>query len=85
MNILLDTHITIWVATGDNRLTEEARQILTASDNRIYYSALSVIEVDWKTKSKKNNLEFGTDEYIKMCHNSGYIPAPLRESYIAAS
>ena len=85
MNILLDTHITIWISTGDKRLSKSAQNILLAPENRIYYSTASVIEVDWKTKSKKNNLEFSTDDYIEMCHDSRFIPAPLKEQYIVES
>ena len=83
MNILLDTHITIWVATDDDRLSPEAKKIILAPENRIYYSTASVIEVDWKTRSKNNNLGFNTDEYIEMCHDARYIPIALKEEYIA--
>lgn len=85
MNILLDTHIAIWAITDDKRLTKKARDLFLDPGNNLYYSAASVFEVDIKTKSRKNNIEFSTDDFIEMCHISGYIPAPLKETHIAAA
>ena len=45
-------------------------------------SAASVLEVDIKTKGKHNNLTFTVDEYVKMCHDTGFYPMPLREKHI---
>ncbi len=85
MNILLDTHIAIWAITDDKRLTKKARDLLLDPGNNLYYSSASVFEVDIKTKSRKNNLEFTTDDFVEMCHEAGYIPSPLRETYLTAA
>ena len=58
MNILLDTHLAIWAINDDAMLTEKARVILLDADNDLFYSAATVIEIDWKIRSKKNNLDF---------------------------
>ena len=37
MNILLDTHIAIWALLDSPKLTPKARQLITDSDNTLYY------------------------------------------------
>ena len=85
MNILLDTHIAIWAITDDKRLTKKARDLLLDPANNLYYSAASVFEVDMKTKSRKNNLEFTTDDFVEMCHEAGYTHSPLKETHLTAA
>ena len=85
MNILLDTHIAIWAITDDKRLTKKARDLILNPGNNLYYSAASVFEVDIKTKSRKNNLGFTTDEFVEMCHEAGYIHSPLKETHLMAA
>ena len=84
MNILLDTHIAVWAITDDARLTERAREIILDSDNNIYISAVSTLEVNNKRKSKKNNLEFTTEEFVECCDDAGYIQLPLQSKHLIA-
>ena len=85
MNILMDTHVIVWALTDDKRLTQKAREILCSSDNTLYYSAVSVAEIDMKSKSKSNNLSFSVDVFMDLCHEAGYVPLPLKEDYIRKS
>lgn len=85
MNILMDTHIVIWALTNDRRLSGKARDLILDPGNNLYYSAASVFEVDMKTKSRHNNLEFTTDDFVEMCHAAGFINAPLEENHITAA
>ena len=82
MNILLDTHIAIWAINDDRRLTKEARDILSNPLNKLYYSAVSVVEVDLKIKGRKNNIDFTTEEFVEKCEESGFIPYPLKGTHI---
>lgn len=84
MNILLDTHIAVWAITDDSRLSKKARDILLDSGNNIYYSVISTMEISLKRKSKSNNLEFTTEDFISCCENAGYIQLPLRSEHILA-
>ena len=76
MKILLDTHIAVWAITDDDRLSEKARKLLLDPQNRIYLSAVSVLEVNNKRKSKSNNLEFTTAQFVEYCRIAGYIELP---------
>ena len=77
MNILLDTHIAVWAIVDDARLSIKARDLLLDPDNTIYFSSVSTLEVNNKTKSKKNNLEFSTQDFVKYCEMAGFIELPL--------
>ncbi|MBQ3280002.1 MAG: type II toxin-antitoxin system VapC family toxin [Clostridia bacterium] len=84
MNILLDTHIAVWAITDDPRLTGPAREMLLDPDNNIFISAVSTLEINNKRKSKKNNLEFTTEDFINCCMEAGYIELPLLSRHLAA-
>ena len=84
MNILLDTHIAIWALTDDHRLTKKARDLLMDASNNIYISSVSTLEVNNKRKSKSNNLEFTTEQFVDCCEEAGYIELPLLSRHFFA-
>lgn len=45
MNLLLDTHIAIWVLFDDPRLCDPARSLIADARNKVYVSAASVWEI----------------------------------------
>lgn len=51
MNILLDTHFIIWLASDPTRLTEHERDVLSKDSNRIIASAVSIWEIRLKWAS----------------------------------
>ena len=48
MKILLDTHILLWVLSNDAKLSEKARKLVENEENEIYYSIVSLWEVELK-------------------------------------
>ena len=84
MNILLDTHIAVWAITDDPRLSQKARDLLLDTGNNIYYSSISTMEIALKRRSRSNNLEFTTDDFVSYCENAGYIQLPFRSEHILA-
>ena len=85
MNILLDTHIAIWAITDDKRLGKRARDLMLDPGNNLYYSAVSVLEVDMKSKSRKANLGFSSADFVNYCRLAGYIHSPLKEEHITSA
>ena len=45
MRVLLDTHIAVWVILDSPRLTERARDLISASGTDVYVSAVSLWEI----------------------------------------
>jgi PIN domain nuclease of toxin-antitoxin system len=45
MNLLLDTHLLLWAAATPERLSDEASSLIQDSENRLYFSAVSIWEI----------------------------------------
>lgn len=55
MSILLDTHVFLWAAEENSRLSPRVRAILTTPERSIFFSAISSLEI--AVKWSKGNLE----------------------------
>jgi PIN domain nuclease of toxin-antitoxin system len=81
VKILLDTHIWVWIFSGDPRLSKRAqRQILDAEER--YFSAASVWELAIKANQRQlvGNLELLLSESDKL----GLLPLPVTASHALA-
>src|SRR5471030_1071282 len=45
MKLLLDTHVLVWAATGDAKLSGKAAQLIDDEANSLYFSAASIWEL----------------------------------------
>ncbi len=45
MRLLLDTHLLIWWATDDPKMSEECRGLLADERNEVFFSSISIWEV----------------------------------------
>lgn len=48
MKLLLDTHILLWAITDDPQLSEQARDLIRNEKNEIYFSIISLWEIQIK-------------------------------------
>ena len=48
MRILLDTHVSLWLISGDIQLSTDVRDAIRNPDNEVYLSAVSVWEATVK-------------------------------------
>ena len=69
MNLLLDTHVTLWAAFTPEKLRESARTRLTDQSNQLWFSAVSLWEV--AIKRGLNRPDFTID------------PGPLRAGLLS--
>jgi PIN domain nuclease of toxin-antitoxin system len=65
MKILLDTHTFLWLVTGDERLSETARQTFLNLGNRLFFSAASMLEICIKISLGKISLKGGWFQTIQ--------------------
>ena len=77
MKILLDTHILIWFLTDSNLLTKNASALILAPENEIFYSAISIFEIDLKRQSHPEDMPFNGDEVISYCDELGFLQLSL--------
>ena len=82
MKILLDTHILIWFFSGDERLSLEARELIVDETNEIYYSILSMWEVEIKHKAHPDRLSMSGERFLELCDKLGFIQVPVEVEHI---
>lgn len=82
MKILLDTHILLWTITNDERLPEKARELIIREENEIYYSILSLWEVEIKRLAHPGAMPVSAGEFAEYCEQSGFKLLPVRERHI---
>ena len=82
MKILLDTHILLWYFDDDKRLSQKARDIIEDGYNKIYYSILSVWEVEIKHKAHPDRLSMSGERFLEHCDKLGFIQVPVEVEHI---
>lgn len=82
MKILLDTHILIWFVKDDKLLTKKAVEEITNAENEIYYSIISILEVEIKHASHPSGISLSGEQLLNFCKEYGFIQVPLEPSHI---
>lgn len=78
MNILLDTHIILWTLSNDSDLSVKARTLIEDSRNDIFYSIISLWEIEIKHTVRPDKLKPSAEEVDDFCKNSGFFMLPLK-------
>lgn len=81
MNILLDTHIALWLLADDSRLSDVARNLIQNPDNEIFYSVISMWEVSIKHTAAKN-MPISGKEFLLYCEAAGFRKLELDTNHV---
>ena len=65
VNVLLDTHIWIWLALGDERLSKRLRSILQRDNTELWLSPISVWEASMLCRKGRLKLEPSANKWIE--------------------
>ncbi len=65
MNILLDTHVLIWLAMEPQKLSQQAKTILSNPNNTLFLSLVSIWEMQIKIQIGKLTLNLSLREVIE--------------------
>ena len=77
MRLLLDTHVLLWAALDDRRLSQHARQALADADN-LYLSAISVLELAIKISAGRLDATMSSASLVTLSvQNLGLIELPV--------
>ncbi len=76
---LLDTHALLWAADQTDRLSAEAKRVLSQPDNRIYVSVATLWEIAIKVSVGK--LEVPGD-FFGLVYESGYLKLPIEVEHL---
>lgn len=82
MRLLLDTHILLWALSDDARLSEKARKLLGNRENEIYYSLISLWEIELKRLAHPEQMDFTAEQVSGYCSASGFYKLPVGEDHI---
>lgn len=82
MKILLDTHILLWALSNDERLPEKAKELIENEENEIYYSIISLWEIEIKHLSHPDAMPISAEEIFRYCELSGYQKIAIKENHI---
>ena len=77
MKILLDTHILIWALTNNPLLPEKAKEMIMDEENEIYYSIVSLWEIEIKHLTNPKNLTVSSKIISAVAEVAGYTLIPL--------
>ena len=72
MKILLDTHILLWTISNDLKLPEKARKLIENEENEIYYSIVSLWEVELKRLAHPDAMPVSAEKLAEYCEQSGF-------------
>lgn len=79
--LLLDTHIILWMLSGDEKLSQKARKLISENIDSIYYSIASMWETQIKYGRKK--LSFSGIDFLHYCEQSGFHKVPVDDLHVA--
>lgn len=66
MSILLDTHVFLWAAQNDQRLSSSARAILDRSDEPVFLSSVTALEISIKWSKGRLELPAPPQDFINL-------------------
>lgn len=64
MQVLLDSHVLIWLYLGDQKLSTQARNLIEFSDSECFMSLASVWEIAIKSKLGKINIGVPVEDFV---------------------
>ncbi|MCA1404040.1 type II toxin-antitoxin system VapC family toxin [Ensifer sp. IC3342] len=81
MNILLDTHILLWVAGAPDRLPQRARTLIESRENTLFFSAASLWEIAIKRGLGRADFEADPRLLRRGLLDNGYAELPVSSAH----
>ncbi len=84
MKLLIDTHILLWALLDDDRLLQKARELLTHTENDVYYSIISLWEIELKHLLHPTQMPINAQAIDAYAQKAGFQSFPLHDRHIFA-
>ena len=81
---LLDTHAAIWFFSGDDKISQTAKNAILDLSNRKFISIVSAWEVAIKLCIGKLDINGRTADFIFDVENNGITILPIKTAYLTA-
>ena len=82
MKILLDTQMLLWALTDSPSLPAQARTLILDADNEIYYSIISLWEIEIKHLINPVNLPISAEQVAAICADAGLLEVTLQQDSV---
>ncbi len=85
MRLLIDTHLAIWITTGDDRLSAKARDLVEDIGNSVFVSAASIWEIAIKHRLARNSddMPISGQEAVRWLDAAGFQILPVSAAHAA--
>lgn len=84
MKLLLDTHLLLWAAGEPERLSKEARALLSAPENELFFSAASLWEIAIKRGLGRPDFSVDARLLRRGLLDNGYSELPIASEHAVA-
>ena len=84
MKLLLDTQLLLWVAGDPDRLSAEARALIGAPENELWFSAASVWEIAIKSGLGREDFQVNPRLLRRGLLDNGYHELPIGSHHAVA-
>lgn len=81
MNLLLDTHVALWAITDSPRLTQPARELISAARTTVWISAASIWEIAIKSALGRGDMPITSQDALRYFEESGYRLLPIEAEH----
>jgi PIN domain nuclease of toxin-antitoxin system len=84
MRLLLDTHLLLWSIASSRKLPKEARALLEATENEVFYSTASLWEIAIKSALRRSDFRVDLDALYAALPEAGLAELPIRGVHAVA-
>jgi PIN domain nuclease of toxin-antitoxin system len=77
LRLLLDTHAFLWAVEEPNKLSQRAREAVETTDNELYLSAVSALEVALKVRRRRLHSLTSGSAFTEAATGLGTRPLPV--------
>lgn len=84
MNLLLDTHLLLWVASSPERLSTDAKDLLLDPGNQLIFSSASLWEITIKSSLERPDFKVDARRLWRMLLVNGYRELPVTSEHAIA-
>ena len=82
MNYLLDTHIALWLLSGDERLPRKALELCTSDAHQLFLSAVSIWEIVIKHQKSPRLMPVSGEEIAALCDLADIHILPVQREHV---
>ena len=84
MKLLLDTHLLLWAAGQPDRLSQEARALISEPKNELFFSAANLWEVVIKRALGRDDFKVDARVLRRGLLDNGYSELPIGSEHVVA-